>query len=208
MLAASQRAQRARRSGADLENEHHRQHCPSGGPRKCQIISARRAACTVQDGACCLPRWWLRREGQQAVSRCELRLWTARTARFLPHSTRPVSLAGRAHAQGKREHAARMPLPCHEAPHESRGCRKLTMSLYVRASGEGGCAARFVCVLVRAVGSLRALYLTGLARRAAGCVHVGTAGALAPWCRHGALRSNARSETPRSVGATGEVLRS
>ena len=108
----------------------------------------------------------------------------------------------------EREHAAHMPLPCHEAPHESRGCRKLTMSLYVRASGEGGCAARFVCVLVRAVGSLRALYLTGLARRAAGCVHVGTAGALAPWCRHGALRSNARSETPRSVGATGEVLRS
>ena len=79
------------------------------------------------------------------MSRCELRLRTARTACFLPHSTRPVSLAGRAHAQGEGEHAARMPLPCHESQRESTGCSKLNVAVHTRQRRGWLCSTLRVC---------------------------------------------------------------
>ena len=117
---------------------------PHGGPRS---TSYRQHAprCLPSARWRVPPFWWLRREGGQAVSRCELRLRTARTACFLPHSTRPVSLAGRAHAQGEGEHAARMPLPCHESQRESTGCSKLNVAVHTRQRRGWLCSTLRVC---------------------------------------------------------------
>lgn len=153
-----------------------------------RVRSAARAARPHRASWRVLPHWWLRREGSQAVFRCELRLQTARTAWFPLFSARLASLAGRGHARGEREHTARMPLPCHQSQRESTGCSKLNVAVHTRQRRGWLCSTLRVCARTccRLAAGAR---IDRLGTPVTGCVHVATVGAFASWCGHGALVS-------------------